>query len=62
MRGPAFIGWAAAGNLAVAFAWSLAGALGARTDAVQWVLAASLVVPLGLACLVARRGAAPAGG
>ncbi|MFM9025026.1 MAG: VTT domain-containing protein [Planctomycetaceae bacterium] len=50
-----FIGWAAAGNLAVALAWSLAGAHGARADAVQWVLGAALVVPLALACLAMRR-------
>jgi membrane protein DedA with SNARE-associated domain len=62
MRGAAFVGWAAAGNLAVAFAWSLAGAMGARADAVQWVLAGSLVVPLVIACLAAWRGTAPAGG
>ena len=49
-----FIGWAAAGNLAVAFAWSLAGARGAAADAVQWMLAAALVVPLALACVAVR--------
>ncbi|MFM9059572.1 MAG: VTT domain-containing protein [Planctomycetaceae bacterium] len=51
-----FLAWAAAGNLAVAFAWSLAGALGTRADAVQWVLAGALVVPLALALAAARRG------
>ncbi len=51
-----FLAWAAAGNLAVAFAWSLAGSLGSRADAVQWVLAGALVVPLALALLAARRG------
>jgi len=51
-----FLAWAAAGNLAVAFAWSLAGSLGTRADAVQWVLAGSLLVPLVLALLAARRG------
>lgn len=56
VSGPGFIAWAAAGNLAVAFAWSLAGWLGARADTVQWVLAGSLVVPLALALLAARRG------
>ena len=50
-----FMGWSAAGNLAIAFAWSLAGSVGARADAVQWVLAGALVVPLLLACLAARR-------
>ena len=52
-----FLAWAAAGNLAVAFAWSLTGALGARSDAMPWVLAASLVVPLVLAAAAARRDA-----
>jgi len=56
-----FLGWAAAGNLAVASAWSAAGAAGARADAVQWVLAAALVVPLGLAWLSARRRIGTAG-
>lgn len=51
-----FLAWAAAGNLAVAFAWSLAGSLGTRADAVQWVLAGALVLPLALALLAARRG------
>jgi uncharacterized membrane protein YdjX (TVP38/TMEM64 family) len=55
MTARGFVGWAAAGNLAVAFAWSLAGARGARADAVQWVLAAALVVPLALACVAAWR-------
>lgn len=59
MTGRGFLAWAAAGNLAVAFAWSLAGALGARADAVQWALAGALIVPLGIACLAARRRVGP---
>ena len=64
MTGRGFLAWAAVGNLAVAFAWSLAGSLGSRADAVQWTLAGSLVVPLGLACLAARSrvGSDPARG
>jgi membrane protein DedA with SNARE-associated domain len=51
---------AAGGNLAIAFAWTLAGVLGRDTDALQWVLVASLAVPVGFA-LVALRGTAAAG-
>jgi len=51
-----FLAWAAAGNLAVAFAWSLAGAFGVGADAMPWVLAASLVVPLVLALVALTRG------
>jgi membrane protein DedA with SNARE-associated domain len=51
---------AAGGNLAIAFAWTLAGALGRDADALQWVLVASLAVPVGFA-LVALRGTAAAG-
>lgn len=64
MQARAFVGWAAVGNLAVALAWSLAGAWGTRADAVQWAVVGALVVPLALACLAARRriGTDPARG
>lgn len=55
MRLRDFAAAAAAGNLAIAFAWSLAGALGAQADSLQWVLLVSLVVPVTAAWLVARR-------
>jgi uncharacterized membrane protein YdjX (TVP38/TMEM64 family) len=47
-----FLPAAAAGNLAVAFAWSLAGAVGARADAMQWVLLAALAIPVAAALAV----------
>jgi len=50
-----FLAAAAGGNLAIAFAWSLAGALGRAADAMQWVLVASLALPAALACLALRR-------
>ena len=57
-----FLVWTAAGNLAVAAAWSAAGALGKEIDAVQWMVAGSLVLPVLLAWLVSRRpGTAAAG-
>jgi uncharacterized membrane protein YdjX (TVP38/TMEM64 family) len=37
---------AAVGNLAIAFAWSLIGRLGAQADALQWVVIWSLVLPV----------------
>ena len=51
-----FLRAAASGNLAVALAWSLAGGLGARGDALPAVLMAALVVPVAVAWLVARCG------
>ena len=45
----------AAGNLAIAFVWSAAGALGARADSLQWMLALSLALPAAASWLVARR-------
>ena len=50
-----FLAAAAAGNLAVAFAWSYAGALGHDADSLQWVLVASLAVPVAAALVVAIR-------
>ena len=49
-----FLPAAAGANLAIAFAWSLAGALGRDADALQWVLVASLAAPAAVAWLVAR--------
>jgi uncharacterized membrane protein YdjX (TVP38/TMEM64 family) len=49
-----FLAAAAGANLAIAFAWSLAGALGSDADSLQWVLVASLAAPAALAWLVAR--------
>jgi len=57
---PAFVAAAAGGNLAIAFAWSLAGALGRAADSLQWVLVASLLVPVAIALLaLCRYGTAP---
>ena len=56
-----FAAAAAGGNLAIAFAWTLAGALGRDADALQWVLVAALVVPAGLALFALRRPAASRG-
>ena len=55
-----FLAAAAGGNLAIAFAWSLAGAWGRRADAVPWMLAASLAVPAAAALVALRRPAAEA--
>jgi uncharacterized membrane protein YdjX (TVP38/TMEM64 family) len=52
---PAFLAAAAGGNLAIAFAWSLVGALGRDADSLPWVLAASLTVPVAGALLALRR-------
>jgi uncharacterized membrane protein YdjX (TVP38/TMEM64 family) len=51
---PAFLAAAAGGNLAIAFAWSLVGALGRDADSLPWVLAASLAVPVAGALLALR--------
>jgi uncharacterized membrane protein YdjX (TVP38/TMEM64 family) len=57
-----FLAAAAAANLAVAFAWSLAGSMGREADAMQWVTIASLALPVTLAWFVGRRRMqAPAG-
>jgi uncharacterized membrane protein YdjX (TVP38/TMEM64 family) len=50
-----FLAAAAGGNLAIAFAWSLAGALGREADSLQWVLVASLALPVVLAIVAMRR-------
>ena len=42
-------------NLAIAFAWSLAGALGRESDSLQWVAVASLAVPAMIAVVAAVR-------
>ena len=55
MRFRDFFAAAAAGNLAIAFAWSLVGALGRQADSLQWVLMASLAIPVIGTWLVARR-------
>lgn len=52
-----FLAAAAGGNLAIAFAWSLAGTLGREADSLQWVLAASLAAPVAAALLAIRRAA-----
>ena len=54
MRFRDFLAAAALGNLAVALAWSIAGRLGQKADSLQWVLVASLAVPVAAACLLTR--------
>lgn len=56
-----FLAAAAPANLAIAFAWSLAGALGREADSLQWVAVAALAVPATVAALVAMRSQ-PRGG
>jgi hypothetical protein len=51
-----FMAAAGGGNLAVAAVWTLAGAIGREADSLQWVLVASLAVPVAIAWLAARRG------
>jgi uncharacterized membrane protein YdjX (TVP38/TMEM64 family) len=62
---PTFLAAAAPANLAIAFAWSLAGALGRDADSLQWVAVAALAVPAAVAAVVAVRrhdvGEIPAG-
>jgi membrane protein DedA with SNARE-associated domain len=50
-----FLAAAAPANLAIAFAWSLAGALGREADSLQWVAVAALAVPAAVAAVVAVR-------
>jgi uncharacterized membrane protein YdjX (TVP38/TMEM64 family) len=50
-----FLAAAAPANLAIAFAWSLAGALGRNADSLQWVAIAALAVPAAVAAVVAVR-------
>jgi 3-dehydroquinate synthase len=50
-----FLAAAGTANLAIAFAWSLAGAVGSETDSLQWVALASLALPALVAAVAARR-------
>jgi uncharacterized membrane protein YdjX (TVP38/TMEM64 family) len=54
MRLRDFLPAAAAGNLAIALVWSVAGATGAGADALQWAIVGSLAVPALAAWLVGR--------
>jgi uncharacterized membrane protein YdjX (TVP38/TMEM64 family) len=56
-----FLAAAAPANLAIAFAWSLAGALGRDADSLQWVAIAALAVPAAVAAVAAVRRQ-PSGG
>jgi len=46
---------AGGGNLAIALAWSIAGAVGREADSLQWMVVAALVVPVAVAWFVLRR-------
>lgn len=61
MPWPTFLAAAAPANLAIAFAWSLAGSLGRDADSFLWVAIAALAVPAAAAAVVAVRRR-PAGG
>jgi len=50
-----FLAAAAPANLAIAFAWSLAGSLGRDADSLQWVAVAALAVPATAAAIAAVR-------
>jgi len=50
-----FLAAAAPANLAIAFAWSLAGSLGRDADSLQWVAIAALAIPAAVAAVVAVR-------
>lgn len=54
-----FLAAAAPANLAIAFAWSLAGGLGREADSLQWVAVATLAVPATVAAVIAARGRPP---
>jgi uncharacterized membrane protein YdjX (TVP38/TMEM64 family) len=54
-----FLPAAAGGNLAIAFVWSAAGALGRSADSLPLALVWSLVIPVALAWLAVRRRALP---
>ena len=60
-----FLAASASANLAIAFAWSLAGRLGRDADSLQWVAVAAVAVPAVVAAVVAARrrptGRIPAG-
>ena len=49
-----FLAAAASGNLAIALAWSVAGAIGQEGDSLQWTLVGSLIVPVTLTWLWIR--------
>lgn len=51
-----FLAAAASGNLAIACAWSVAGAVGRAGDSLQWMLVWSLIVPVMLTWLWIRTG------
>lgn len=53
-----FAAAATGANLAIAFAWSLAGAVGQGAGALGWMLLVALAVPAAAAALVCRRVAA----
>lgn len=55
-----FVAAAASANLAIAFAWSLAGAAGRDADSLQWVAVAAVAVPAVVAAGVAVRRHTPA--
>lgn len=57
----AFLAAAAPANLAIAFAWSLAGTLGREADSLQWAAIAALAVPAAVAAVVAIRNRPPGG-
>lgn len=50
-----FLAAAAPANLAISFAWSLAGSLGRDADSLQWVALVALAVPAAAAAFVAVR-------
>lgn len=56
----AFLAAAAPANLAIAFAWSLAGSMGRDADSLQWVAVAAVAVPAVVAAIVAVRRGTPA--
>jgi membrane protein DedA with SNARE-associated domain len=49
-----FLVAAGAGNLAIAAAWTAAGAFGVRSDSLQWMLLAAIAAPVAATWLVAR--------
>lgn len=55
MRFGDFFVAAASGNLAIAGAWTAAGAYGARSDALQWMLLVAIAAPVAATWLVVRR-------
>lgn len=55
-----FLAAAASGNLAIALAWSVAGALGRGSDSLQWILVWSLIVPVTLTWAWLRTRGRPA--